>query len=531
VLLKSVEELQVIYDPYTPSAVTNEYELNEKKPLVEKINRNNPISQLKSIINNNNFHKSVRCAGIRALGVFGVDDAEQVVPMLGMITSKTMEMDHDDMIQLDAYNALELINDKYKFANIDVLINAISNKTKIDDDIKQGQYFLEHDQREEALKRFEKALELAPQHPKALEGIAKATKQEVLAKATKQEVLAKATKQKGIAKAMNPKETRLPFTIEDMEPISGVKSKVSETKHLVDDSIIELSAPKKLVKPIPKQNSLKDKLQVIILNDILDFLIKNSGKNSIMSISNIDLLNPQKKNPYDHIDILTAYNELTQMGLINLKPNSQVGLSVSININSIEDLRKHIVELENSNNLLEKFNKIFGSNEDNKRNEGEDEDFYKFTIDTGLTNFDYFDQKRPESTYLSFSEEDGINESDLDLTHPRDLTKLSLMNIFSKDFDHAIEFLELALEKMPDYFEAWNLLGVIYCFMKDYKTGMKFIKKSLEVNKNSTDAWFNLSIVAEKLGLIDDAREYLTKATDLDPFNEDFKKRKEKLSH
>jgi len=169
VLLKSVEEMQI-------SLAKHKVSEEQPKIYLKIIDRNEPINQLIESLTKYENH-FIRAVTIRALGAFGIEKAEKVVPELVRIISKDDYGIFTEMIQREVNNALELINETYKFANIDVLINVISKKTKIDSFIKQGQSFLENGHIEDALERFKKALELAPKHPKALQGLAKAKKQ------------------------------------------------------------------------------------------------------------------------------------------------------------------------------------------------------------------------------------------------------------------------------------------------------------------------------------------------------------------
>ncbi|NHJ86219.1 MAG: tetratricopeptide repeat protein [Asgard group archaeon] len=282
---------------------------------------------------------------------------------------------------------------------------------------------------------------------------------------------------------------------------------------------------------IKTQNNvpLKNQLQLDILNDIFDYIAKNNDYK--MSISEIDLMNPNKENAYEQSEILKAHNELSHLGFIIQKFDPSVGLTVELNQEKLEDIRKFIEKIDDQSDLLEKFDSLFKSHDTDDVYDDEDDlnpDAYTLNCETLLSDISKYKQKYSDTEYLILKTE----EYDLyfDINDSQALIDLGFLLYYPmENFDASVDAIKAAIELKPDNYEAYNLLGVIHAMNGDYKQGLIFLKNALELNVNFADAWFNSSIMAEKMNLMNESIDYLKKAINLDPFNEKYKRRAEKL--
>ncbi|NCB14418.1 MAG: tetratricopeptide repeat protein, partial [Erysipelotrichia bacterium] len=87
----------------------------------------------------------------------------------------------------------------------------------------------------------------------------------------------------------------------------------------------------------------------------------------------------------------------------------------------------------------------------------------------------------------------------------------------AKDYDKAIESLEMAIKKMPNHGGAYTNLGNVYNKLYDYKTAAKMHEKSIELEPNGSNAYGNVGTSYKYLGFSNKAILSYKKAIELDP--------------
>ena len=82
-----------------------------------------------------------------------------------------------------------------------------------------------------------------------------------------------------------------------------------------------------------------------------------------------------------------------------------------------------------------------------------------------------------------------------------------------KDFNRCLDFYEKSLEKDPDNISSLNGLGyVLACQERDLTKALSLCKQAVKISPNSAACLDSLGWVYYKMGLYDDALQYLTRA-------------------
>ncbi len=85
------------------------------------------------------------------------------------------------------------------------------------------------------------------------------------------------------------------------------------------------------------------------------------------------------------------------------------------------------------------------------------------------------------------------------------------------DLPKAIQYLNQALQAIPEDFETNRLLGVAYGISRQDAKAIEFFTKCTQVQPNNADAWLNLSNAYGNSGDMDKRIEYQRKAQSIDP--------------
>lgn len=85
-----------------------------------------------------------------------------------------------------------------------------------------------------------------------------------------------------------------------------------------------------------------------------------------------------------------------------------------------------------------------------------------------------------------------------------------------KNYDVAIQYFNILLEKCPEDHVAWNNLGLIYEELNNWEESYRCYKKALSLNDFFSPN-FNLGIMSRKLHMFDDSIQYLKKAVVQNP--------------
>ncbi len=73
-------------------------------------------------------------------------------------------------------------------------------------------------------------------------------------------------------------------------------------------------------------------------------------------------------------------------------------------------------------------------------------------------------------------------------------------NLISGNFTQAINLYQQAIEKKPDYTDAYLGLGIAYKEIGDYPSALNSTNKVLELNPKYYQAYYNLALILEKQG-------------------------------
>ncbi|HEC80709.1 MAG TPA: tetratricopeptide repeat protein, partial [Firmicutes bacterium] len=84
-----------------------------------------------------------------------------------------------------------------------------------------------------------------------------------------------------------------------------------------------------------------------------------------------------------------------------------------------------------------------------------------------------------------------------------------------RDYDTALEMVNLALNKDPQYFQAYLNRGVILTYLKRYEDALKDFEKAIELRPNNPAGYFNTGRILDILGRTDKALEVLKEGADL----------------
>jgi len=97
------------------------------------------------------------------------------------------------------------------------------------------------------------------------------------------------------------------------------------------------------------------------------------------------------------------------------------------------------------------------------------------------------------------------------------LLKLGHLLNDNKFYDRAIKKYQIYLDQHPDNADVIVDMGVCYFELKKYEESIKIIESALEINPKHQIAHFNLGIVNLANNNIDEAKNWWTKARDLNP--------------
>lgn len=114
------------------------------------------------------------------------------------------------------------------------------------------------------------------------------------------------------------------------------------------------------------------------------------------------------------------------------------------------------------------------------------------------------------------------DESKEDLSIKKDIiTRFNLAISFhnQKNISEAIKAYRHVIEMDPNFFEAYNNLGLIYLEMGDYDNSLKTLKEAIEINPNYEKALNNLGIIYYLKGDNKKAMEVFQKAIEINPNN------------
>lgn len=89
--------------------------------------------------------------------------------------------------------------------------------------------------------------------------------------------------------------------------------------------------------------------------------------------------------------------------------------------------------------------------------------------------------------------------------------------ISARDFKSAVEPLIFLTTKSPEVVNYWNQLGTAYMRLDEWDKAINTYKKLLELQPNTKEAFVNLGIAYKEKGQLSTARNYLSRASDVDP--------------
>jgi Flp pilus assembly protein TadD len=81
--------------------------------------------------------------------------------------------------------------------------------------------------------------------------------------------------------------------------------------------------------------------------------------------------------------------------------------------------------------------------------------------------------------------------------------------------DMALSFLQQALSLDPNFYPAYNLLGVIYHKKRDYQAAAEALTRAIELKPDSGEAHHNLGVVYQDMGLTEKAEQEYRRAIEL----------------
>ena len=105
----------------------------------------------------------------------------------------------------------------------------------------------------------------------------------------------------------------------------------------------------------------------------------------------------------------------------------------------------------------------------------------------------------------------------IDSNHFDSVSLLANINVISRNFDKAKEFLERAIKIQPENVSILNNLGTAYKELGKSKEAINFYQKVLGIDSNHTNANFNLGLEFYKLKEFRKAKNYLEKTVRIQP--------------
>lgn len=100
---------------------------------------------------------------------------------------------------------------------------------------------------------------------------------------------------------------------------------------------------------------------------------------------------------------------------------------------------------------------------------------------------------------------------------PSGLHFLGLLRNHQDRNEEAIQLMLAALERDPNYVDAWSNLGVAYFQMRDYERAEKCARKAIELAPGFANAWANLGMTLRARNDVEQALLAWGKALDLEP--------------
>ena len=166
---------------------------------------------------------------------------------------------------------------------------------------------------------------------------------------------------------------------------------------------------------------------------------------------------------------------------------------------SIDEQKKEIIAVYNSNNIVEAYNMISKIME-------EDRDYELWYILANISQ-----DMNNEENAIFFLEKSIILKPDFDKAH------YNLGNIYLKNnkYNSAINEYKLAIKYKKDYAFYYYNLGCAYYKQEEYKYARTALKKAISLKNNEPSFYYNLALVNKKLDRIKDAQEALDKYNEL----------------
>ncbi|HMK23059.1 MAG TPA: tetratricopeptide repeat protein [Terriglobales bacterium] len=90
-----------------------------------------------------------------------------------------------------------------------------------------------------------------------------------------------------------------------------------------------------------------------------------------------------------------------------------------------------------------------------------------------------------------------------------------------KDLDKSIGLFQKAIQRYPQYSEAYLLMGIAYSSQKKWDDAERALKKTIEINKSAAGAYVALGSVENERKEYSEAEKYLLKAVELSPNSAD----------
>ncbi|KPL08427.1 hypothetical protein AMJ86_00560 [bacterium SM23_57] len=101
------------------------------------------------------------------------------------------------------------------------------------------------------------------------------------------------------------------------------------------------------------------------------------------------------------------------------------------------------------------------------------------------------------------------------INHPVSNNKLGLVFLKQGLIDEAIKEFQIALERNPEFIEAYNNLGLAYLLQKNYKEAIEIFHRGLERNTRFADLYNNVGYAFYELGDCKQAIKRLEKALEI----------------